>query len=458
MKISKQFIDKYNQAGPRYTSYPPATVFTSEYNISEYKKSIVRSNSEKPENISIYIHIPFCPHLCSFCGCNTIVGKGNFFIDKYIDALITEINSVAKLIDKQRLVSQVHWGGGTPNSIPFKYIEKVMNTLKNNFNFVSNPEIAIECSPAYLNISDIDKLSSYGFNRMSLGVQDFNNEVLKLVNRRPPKHKVSEIVAKLKDTGFTGVNIDLIYGLPGQTAISFADTVKKTIAINPDRIVTFSYAHVPWVKEYQKVLEDIGLPKPEEKMEMLTSTLNTITANGYVAIGMDHFAKPEDELSIALNDKKLHRNFQGYCTLETTGQVYGFGTSAISQLAGAYAQNEKNPEQYVEMIEENNFATIKGYNINSDQQIIRQVINEVMCNNYLNFNQMSKKFNLPENRIKQIVGFDKNKFDEFIKDDLIELNNNEISVKSKGRLIVRNIAMQLDPALKTGKQLYSKTV
>ncbi len=458
MKITKQFIDKYNQAGPRYTSYPPATFFTEEFNTNTFQQSIIQSNSQQPENISIYIHIPFCPHQCSFCGCNTIIGKGKTFISKYIEALSKEINNVAKLIDNKRLVSQIHWGGGTPNSIPYEHIETIMNVLKTNFSFTDNPEIAIECSPAYLNFSDIDKLAGYGFNRMSLGVQDFNEDVLSFVNRKPPKYPIDEIVKKLHKTGFTGVNIDLIYGLPKQTVESFIETTKKAIAINPDRIVTFSYAHVPWVKEYQKALEKEGLPKPEEKMEMFITSLEKITSNGYVAIGMDHFAKPDDELSIALDNKKLHRNFQGYCTRETTGQVYGFGASAISQFYGAYAQNEKNPEAYIKMIDNKGFATIRGYSTNSEEQIIHTVINEIMCNNYLNFEQTAKEFNLSAEQLKNIVGFDKNKFEEFVKDDVIQLSENEIVVKEKGRLIVRNIAMKLDPALKTGKQLYSKTV
>ncbi len=300
-------------------------------------------------------------------------------------------------------------------------------------------------------------LRSQGIWSWRLAVKAYM-ESIKQPNQQVILDIIDEIVKKLHKTGFTGVNIDLIYGLPKQTVESFIETTKKAIAINPDRIVTFSYAHVPWVKEYQKALEKEGLPKPEEKMEMFITSLEKITSNGYVAIGMDHFAKPDDELSIALDNKKLHRNFQGYCTRETTGQVYGFGASAISQFYGAYAQNEKNPEAYIKMIDNKGFATIRGYSTNSEEQIIHTVINEIMCNNYLNFEQTAKEFNLSAEQLKNIVGFDKNKFEEFVKDDVIQLSENEIVVKEKGRLIVRNIAMKLDPALKTGKQLYSKTV
>ncbi len=458
MDIPIDFIKKYDKPGPRYTSYPPATFFNNNYKNSNYKESLIRSNNDSPKSISIYIHIPFCPQRCHFCGCNTVIGKSKSFIERYIDALLIEIKTVSDLLDKNRLVTQIHWGGGTPNSISYKYIEQIMNDLKDKFNLSENCEIAIECSPAYLSFKDIDKLSDFGFNRISLGVQDFREDVLEIINRKPPKNDLKETIEYCRKKGFKGINIDLIYGLPGQTVDSFVDSVKKAIDLNPDRLVTFSYAHVPWVKEYQKVLEKAGLPKPEEKIKMLINSLDLLTKNGYIAIGMDHFAKPDDEISIALKNKKLHRNFQGYCTKETTGQVYGFGATAISQLWEAYSQNDKNIDTYVDKIEKEGLAVERGYSLSKDEQIRRVVINEIMCNNYIDFSEVSSEFELSETEIKKVVDYKIEKLEPFRKDGLIDIQENKISVNQKGNLVVRNIAMAFDPILETRKMQYSKTV
>lgn len=458
MYISKEFINKYNKPGPRYTSYPPATFFTSEFGDKEYKEKILLSNSENPRSISIYIHIPFCPHQCSFCACTTIIAQKRPFIERYMAALNKEINTVADLLDKDRLVTQIHWGGGTPNSIKFIYIKEVMDTIKKRFTFAPNIEIAMECSPSYLKLTDIDKLAEYGFNRVSLGVQDLKQEVLDVVNRRAPKVPIAESFARFREYGFTGINIDLIYGLPKQTKESFLDTVQKVIDMKPDRIVTFSYAHVPWLMKYQHLLEKVGLPSPEEKMEMLVSSLDLLTKSGYNSIGMDHYARPDDDISIALDNKKLHRNFQGYCTLETTGQVYGFGASSIGQLYDSYIQNEKNIAKYMDRIEKDDFAVVRGYTLTKAELLCRQVINEVMCNNFVDFEDIAKQFEISLEDVYSILEFEESKFDEFLEDGLIKITKNTLSVHPKGRLIVRNIAMKFDPALKVGGQVYSKTV
>jgi len=458
MKISSEFINKYNKPGPRYTSYPPATFFHENFVIQEVKNKILLSNSQQPENISIYIHIPFCPKQCSFCGCTTVIGKGKSVILQYVEALISEIKQVSEYIDKSRKVSQIHWGGGTPNSIPLEYIGQIMTCIKEIFSFTDNAEVAIECSPAYLKLTDIPVYAAMGFNRMSLGIQDFDDKVLSLVNREKSKYPVDKIVATLRENNFKGINLDLIYGLPGQTPESFIESVKKAVEINPDRIVTFSYAHVPWVKEFQKRLEEVGLPSPDQKMLMLTGSLELLTNSGYVQIGMDHYAKEDDDISIALKNKKLHRNFQGYCTLETTGQVYGFGASSITQLQGAYIQNTKNLSEYVDSVNRSGFAVEKVYFLSQADEIRRKVINEVMCNNYLDLDEITKLFAISLEELKSVLGFEISKFDEFVEDNLLKITGNVFEISEKGRLIVRNIAMKFDPTLKEGAQVYSKTV
>ncbi|MDP4267809.1 MAG: oxygen-independent coproporphyrinogen III oxidase [Bacteroidota bacterium] len=456
--MNSDILIKYNKPGPRYTSYPPATFFNEKFTSDDFRKSLIASNEEQKDNISLYVHIPFCPRLCYFCGCNTSHFQSKEFVERYIDAVIKEINSVSAYIDKKRKVTQIHWGGGTPNSIPLNLVEKVMNAFKSEFILAEKVEIAMECNPAYLDFEHIDKLANMSFNRLSLGIQDFDINVLNIINRSSSKHPVGELVKYMKDSGFDGVNIDLIYGLPGQTEKSFINTIERTIDISPDRIVTFSYAHVPWFKSAQKILEKSGLPSAEEKLSLFFIALNTLTQKGYIQIGMDHYAKPGDDLSVALNNKMLHRNFQGYCTKKTTGQVYGFGATSISQLNGAYTQNIKNITKYVETIEKSEFAVERGYNLSDIDKIRRDVIDEIMCNGYLNMPAMASEHSVSLGELKNIVDYSPEKLQSFIDDDLLTLNNDILQLKPLGFLVVRNIAMAFDPLLKDTNAHYSKTV
>ncbi|TVQ83903.1 MAG: oxygen-independent coproporphyrinogen III oxidase [Bacteroidetes bacterium] len=456
--MNVKLLQKYNKPGPRYTSYPPATFFHDGINVESYQDMLVQSNHQQPENISLYIHIPFCRQLCYFCGCNTTCYPGDELVSRYIDALIKEIHSVSGLLDTDRPLTQIHWGGGTPNSIDLSFVEKVMKELLSIYKPVAKAEIAMECNPAYLEPEHIDQLAAMGFNRLSLGIQDFNEEVLKLVNRRPSKYPVEELIARMKANKMDGVNIDLIYGLPGQTPASFQNTIEKAIAISPDRLVTFSYAHVPWVKSAQMKLEEIGLPAPEEKLAMFETAYNLLTQNGYEAIGMDHYAKPGDELSVALKNKKLHRNFQGYCTQETTGQVYGFGATSISQLQGGYYQNIKSHKKYIEAIEQNGFATEKGYELTREDEIRRTVINQIMCNGFLDFDALAKELDTGVAQLKTITGYNPEKLKPFADDGLLQIDGNCIQLLQNGFLVVRNIAMEFDSLLSQGKGQYSKTV
>jgi oxygen-independent coproporphyrinogen III oxidase len=451
-------LQKYNKPGPRYTSYPPATFFHDGIDVESYQDMLVQSNHQKPENISLYIHIPFCRQLCHFCGCNTTCYPGEDLVSRYIDAVIKEIHSVSGLLDSGRPLTQIHWGGGTPNAIDLSYVEKVMKELLSIYKPTAKAEIAMECNPAYLEPEHIDRLAAMGFNRLSLGIQDFNQEVLKLVNRQPSKYPVEELIARMKANKMDGVNIDLIYGLPGQTPQSFRNTIEKAIEISPDRLVTFSYAHVPWVKSAQKILEEKGLPAPEEKLAMFETAYNLLTQNGYEAIGMDHYAKPGDELSVALKNKKLHRNFQGYCTQETTGQVYGFGATSISQLQGGYYQNIKSHKKYIDSIEQTGFATEKGYELTREDEIRRTVINQIMCNGFLDFDALAKELNTEVAQLKTLTGYHPEKLKPFADDGLLQIDGNRIQLLQNGFLVVRNIAMEFDPLLSEGKGQYSKTV
>ena len=458
MSVSSESLNKYNVSGPRYTSYPPANFFNDAFSVSDYIDELKASNSQKPRDISIYIHIPFCPCRCHFCGCSTVIAQKKSVLERYIAAMKVEISNVSSHLDLRRKVTQIHWGGGTPNSIEMIFIKEIMDHIRGIFTISEYAEIAMECSPAYLEYSDIDQLAEMGFNRMSLGIQDFREDVLKVVNRMGPKYPVKEIVEYLRTKGFRGINLDFIYGLPLQNAESFAETLKQAIAIRPDRIVTFSYAHVPWVKKAQKQLEKIGLPGPDEKMQMLVNSIAQLEEAGYISIGIDHFVLPDDDLAIAFQQKKLHRNFQGYCTLETTGQVYGFGSSSIGQFWGAYAQNLKEFSKYIEAIEETGYAIERGYKLTNGEQIIRAIVNSIMCNGVLVFEDIANQFNRTSQEIKELVRFDPANFKDFIDDELMVLHDSQIQVLDKGFIFARNIAMALDPAYNQEENIYSKTV
>lgn len=458
MNIASSLFEKYNLPVPRYTSYPPATAFKPTFGAAEYLDQIKQSNTAEPQNISIYIHIPFCTQRCHFCGCNTALSQSEDRILRYVKAVISEIKMVAQYIDKKRVVTQVSWGGGTPNSIDLDYIREIMNVLYAEFQFADFAEIAMECSPAYLDFKDVDVLRNIGFNRISMGIQDFHAEVLDAINRRPPKCDVGEMLTYMKQKGFRGLNLDLVYGLPLQTPESFRENIQKIIQLQPDRIATFSYAHIPWFNEAQRLMEHHRFPTPAEKLDMLVDAINELSANGYEVIGMDHFARKEDDLAIAKLNKNLQRNFQGYNTRRTTGQVYAFGASGISQLHGAFAQNIKQYDNYIDAIESGNLAVERGYLLTNEEIIIRDTINEIMCNGELDFVAMAQKYNCSVQKFFEITGFDASKLQTLMEDKLITLTDTNLHVTPQGMMIVRNVALAFDPAYKYQESKYSTTI
>ncbi|MFV0269010.1 MAG: oxygen-independent coproporphyrinogen III oxidase [Draconibacterium sp.] len=458
MQIDQKLIQKYNTPVPRYTSYPPANFFTPDFTADDYIRILERSNGENPQNISIYIHIPFCPKICYYCGCNTHLTKDQDKMRRYVDAVKKEILMVKSYLDPNRKVSQVHWGGGTPNSLPVGMIDEIMQVIHDNFTFIDKAEIAMECHPAMLDEEFIERLVAMKFNRFSLGIQDFDQKVLDNVNRDGSIIPVEELVAMIRKHPNTGINLDFIYGLPYQDVDSFAKTIEQAIEISPDRLVTFSYAHVPWVRKAQKILEAKGLPSASKKLDMFEKGYQLLTQNGYEAIGLDHYAKPDDELAIAFNSKKLHRNFQGYCTRETTGQVYAFGATGISQLESAYAQNIKDTNTYVDQINKGKFTVEKGYELSQREKIIRHVINEVMCNYYISWKETEQVFGVTVDEIKKAIGYEEESLGAFAEEGLLIFNNDEITVPDRGKFFVRNIAANLDPNLKNATQKFSRAL
>lgn len=456
--IERDLLEKYNTAVPRYTSYPPANFFNADFSVDDYEKFLAASNHETPENISIYIHTPFCPRLCFYCGCNTTITRNQHTIASYMEALKKEISMVAPLLDKTRRVSQIHWGGGTPNALGTKIIQSVMDLIRREFKFTDHPEIAMECSPAYLTKDYIDDLIAMGFNRFSLGIQDFKSDVLKAVNRAEPALPVVDIMEHIRKKSSAGINLDFIYGLPLQTVQSFGETIAEAAGLKPERLVTFSYAHVPWFKQSQKNLEKYGLPDADEKLQMFEAGYEIMTGKGYKQIGLDHFARPDDELSLSLENKKLHRNFQGYCTRETTGQVYAFGTSSISQLHSAYVQNTKEVPAYMNAINAGTFAVVKGYKLREEQIVVREVVNEIMCNRYLSWTALASRLGVDREQAMKMTEENETELKGFESDGLIVKNQDGLEVTDKGRFFIRNIAASYDPMLKAGQKNFSKSI
>ncbi len=455
MVINTEFFNKYNKQAPRYTSYPPANMFNLNFNKSDLINSISKSDSK---NISIYIHIPFCPQRCYFCGCNTSLYINDIQVERYFECLKKEILSIKEFIKNKPSINQIHFGGGTPNSVNLNLIREIFELLNINFNIEKDAEIAIECSPAYLDYKDIDFLKNIGFNRISLGIQDFNQEVLKAINRKPPLNEIDDIINYIRKSQFKGINIDLIYGLPLQTVDSFKQNILKAIELNTDRIVTFSYANIPWFNKEQNKMDGLKFPTEKEKFEMLDIAINLLTKNDYELIGMDHFAKKTDELAIAKKQNKLHRNFQGYCTKEKDTDVYAFGSSAISQLKYCYSQNTKQVDDYINQIESKGLAIERGYSLSSEDIIVKDIINEIMCNGIVNLLEICAKYKIEIEKLLSITKFDTSKIRNLIDDDLVEYSDYKIKVKNEGLLIVRNIAMAFDPKVSENTGNYSKII
>jgi oxygen-independent coproporphyrinogen-3 oxidase len=459
MKVTEELLKKYNVPVPRYTSYPPANHFSASFGERDYIEMLRDSNSRQPEKIAIYIHVPFCKRICYYCGCNSChIGNGSQ-VAPYFEALEQEIRLVSRYIDKSRAVSQVHFGGGTPNAVSFSHLENIIGLLRTEFSFEKNPEIAIECDPASLDINYVDNLIAAGFNRISFGIQDFDTGVLSLVNRRPPAVPPADLLKHIKSVKpGIGVNFDFIYGLPGQSVESFARTMEMAAGMRPDRLVTFSYAHVPWVKKHQVILEKRGLPSAEEKTNMFLAAHDIMTHAGYEPIGLDHFVLPSDDLFTAFTAGTLHRNFQGYCTRTTTGQVYAFGVTAISQLADGYAQNIKDIGEYISLTEKGTLPVERGYILSPDQKLAKRVITDLMCNKRVSFPETAIACNVDEDTLRRAVRIDDKVLGDLEGDGLITLVNNEIIVTESGSFFIRNIAAALDPEYREAVQTYSKPV
>lgn len=432
----QSMIEKYNYSGPRYTSYPTALEFDDSFTEQNLLTAIENSKSDK---LSLYIHIPFCAKLCYYCGCNKVITRHAHKADQYIEYLSHEIIKRAPLF-KHYTVTQMHWGGGTPTFLNPEQILKLTDLIKANFNFAAEGEFSIEVDPREIELSMLDTLKEAGFNRISIGVQDFNKEVQVAVNREQDEQFIFDLMAKAKAMGFVSTNIDLIYGLPHQTPETFAATMQRVLDLSPDRLSVFNYAHLPARFAAQRKIKDEHLPSPKQKLEMLHQTIETLTGAGYQYIGMDHFAKPDDELAKLQREGKLHRNFQGYTTQEEC-DLLGLGVSSISQIGDCYAQNQKDIRPYYEAIDKDGHALWKGCSLNRDDEIRRVVIKQLICHFDLDMAKMDDKLGI---KFEEYFAEDLKLLQTFIDDKLVEVADRKITISPTGRLLIRNICMCFD--------------
>jgi oxygen-independent coproporphyrinogen III oxidase len=456
-KIDLDKIRKYDRPGPRYTSYPTAPQFNESFKHEQYLNAVVETNyGENLPDLSLYFHLPFCDTLCYFCGCNMIITRNRDRVKEYIKYLKKEIDMIRSYILTDRKAAQLHWGGGTPTHLYPGEILDLISFINQSFHFTNEAEKGCEIDPRGLTKEHLEALRSGGFNRISMGVQDFNEKVQKATNRIQPEDITRQTVQWIRELRFQSINLDLMYGLPFQTISTFSETVDKIIDISPDRIAVFNYAHVPWMKKHQALIHPEDLPAPEEKLQILKMTVEKLTSAGYVFIGMDHFAKPGDELAIALKEKKLYRNFQGYST-HAGADLYAMGITAISQIQSIYAQNYKTEKEYFKMLDNEVLPITKGYKLNDDDILRRYVITRLMCDFELNIKKVEDQFGIG---FKEYFAWGLNNLNEMIEDELLIIDDGKIKVTEMGRLLIRNIAMNFDGYIerKEDTAKYSRTV
>lgn len=449
-------IDRYDLSGPRYTSYPTAPQFRDSFSLDEWRAAVARSNrAQKP--LSLYFHIPFCDTLCFYCACNKIVTHNRSRAMPYLERVEREMALQAEVFDTQRPVSQLHWGGGTPTYISEEEMTWLMNATARHFRLLDNDEgeYSVELHPGRMSVDKLVHMRELGFNRVSMGVQDFNPKVQEAVNRYNSVEQVDELMQAARARGYRSISMDLIYGLPLQTRTTVTETLNQVIDLGPDRLSLFNYAHLPHLFKSQRLIHESELPSAEEKLDILHSAIEQLQRAGYVYIGMDHFAKPNDSLVIAQQQGRMQRNFQGYST-HAECDLIAFGVSAISYYGGTYIQNEKRVEDYQTRIDEGKPALVKGVPLTEEDHLRRAVINQLICHFQLDFEALRQRFGIePASHFAAEL----TELQPMVEDGLIELNEQGIRVLNRGRLLIRRVCMVFDQYLNAGTQIrYSKVI
>ena len=463
VQFDAALIRKLSQQGPRYTSYPTADRFADSFGMGDYLQAVNNVRTMGGRNpLSLYVHIPFCDTVCYYCACNKIVTKNRGRAEVYLTYLKREIEMQGKLFAEMNHVEQLHFGGGTPTYINDAQMADLWAHMRRWFKFATDEqgEYSIEVDPRTVSRERIHTLRSQGFNRISLGVQDFDPEVQKAVNRIQPEERTLDVIDAARDAGFRSISIDLIYGLPKQNLITMNQTLNKVIAASPDRISIYNYAHMPALFKPQRRISEDELPSGETKLDMLSLCIQRLTDAGYVYIGMDHFAKPNDDLAVAQRQGRLHRNFQGYST-HADAEMVSVGVSAISNVGSTYSQNEKTLEEYYERIEQGELPISRGMRLSVDDLLRRIIIQMLMCNFELSMRSLELAYPIT---FVEYFAKELEKLKTFEDDGLVSIDKDWITVSPKGRLLIRNICMVFDRYLNTPQEIkldrlkYSKTI
>lgn len=449
-------FEKYSKPGPRYTSYPTAPEFSEEFSQEDLKEYFKNQSDDRA--LSLYVHLPFCRSACYFCGCNVIFTSKEDKKVKYLEYLQKELDILKQHLNTNRVVTQMHFGGGTPTFFSPEQMHEVITMLKKTFpNFSDDAEISCEVDPRFFTQEHMDVLKAGGFNRLSFGVQDINEDVQKTIHRVQAYETTQNVMKIARNAEIHSINIDLIYGLPHQNRKTFLETIKEVIKLNPDRLAVFNYAHVPWLMKTMRKFDESTFAPPSEKLEILKDTIEFFTTNGYKMVGMDHFAKPEDELFKAIEKGELHRNFQGYTT-KGGADLIGIGVTSIGNGVDYYAQNFKDLKQYEAALDNGDLPIFKGYRLNDDDILRQYVIMELMSNFSLNIKRVEENF-----KINFYEYFDDaiEALQEFVKADLVSIESDKISVSQTGTMLIRNICMPFDAYLQKlpeNKRRFSKTI
>jgi len=454
--VPHALLSRYDQPGPRYTSYPTAPVWTSEFGPDDHRDSLVRANEDDGAGMSLYVHLPFCRSMCFYCGCSVIIARDPKNGDRYVEDVLREAELARATLSANRPVVQHHWGGGTPTFLQPDQIERLFRGLEAIYPHTEDAEISIEVDPRVTTVEQLERLRECGFNRISMGVQDFDKEVQESINRVQPYEMTRDLVTQSRELGFESVNLDLVYGLPHQTPEKFAKSIEQVLGLRPDRLACYGYAHVPWLKKHQEVINEADLPRGADKLDLYLLSLNAFQDAGYEAIGMDHFALPEDGLVKAANSGQLHRNFMGYATQDAEDML-SFGVTSISEVAGAFAQNVKQLNEYREHLDAGRLPVERGMRRSVEDEQRRAIILDLMCRFRLDYEDHggAEAFCARYGTALQTLA-------PLQEDGLIEIDDQGIRVLPIGRLFVRNVAMPFDAYLQqqreAKKPMFSRTV
>jgi oxygen-independent coproporphyrinogen-3 oxidase len=453
-------LKRYDRPGPRYTSYPTAVEFEDSYTAATYAERLELANAASGEPLSFYVHIPFCDERCSYCGCNVVITKKHEIAVDYLERLFREIDLLAERLPDRRRLSQYHWGGGTPTYLSPSQMEQLHGRVTRHFEIDPAAEVAIEVDPRVTTREQIELLARLGFNRISMGVQDFDPQVQAAVNRDQSEAETRRLYEVCRENGLESINLDLIYGLPYQTPTSFQRTIESVIDMRPERIAIYSYAFVPWLKAHQKRMDVEKLPDPETKLRLFCIARELLMGAGYVQIGMDHFALPEDELALALGKRRLHRNFMGY-TVKMGTDMVGVGVSSIGDVRASFAQNVKKLSTYYAALDDGRFPVERGYLLSQDDLLRREVITRLMCNFFLDRGEVERQFKI------EFGSYFATELSELAEQDgpvdhgFLKMDDDHLQVVGDGRLFIRNICMVFDRYLRTkkpGQKMFSRTV